>query len=105
MRVYLLVRLAALAAFLIGALALPRGVPAALVVVVAGVVAVGSSLWSNAGGPGERAGARAQDRWFDSVMPPQGDWPPYDPGPVTPPDAAPRTAPPPSAQRRPEPPA
>ena len=86
-RVYLLVRLGALVAFLVGALALPHGVPAALVVVLAGVVAVVSSLWSNAGGPGERAGSREQDRWFDSIMPPQGDWPPYEPGPVSPPPA------------------
>ena len=86
-RVYLLVRLGALVLFLVGALALPHGVPAALVVVLAGLVAVVSSLWSNAGGPGERAGAREQDRWFDSIMPPQGDWPPYEPGPAVPPPA------------------
>jgi hypothetical protein len=92
-RAYLVVRLLAVIAFLVGAVALPRGVPAGLLVVGAGVVAVGSSLWSNAGAPGERAGAREQDRWFDSVMPPQGDWPPYEPGPDLPsgpPAAAPR---------------
>ena len=83
-RVYLVVRLVAILAFLLGATVLPRGVPAALVVVVAGVVAVLSSLWSNAGGPGERAGAREQNRYFDSVTPPQGDWPPYPPAPVDP---------------------
>ena len=77
MRVYLVVRLAAVVLFLFAAIVLPHGVPAALLVVLAGVAAVLSSLWSNAGGPGERAGAREQDRWFDSVMPPQGDWPPY----------------------------
>lgn len=71
-------RLAAFAVLIGAALALPRGVPAALLVVLAGVVAVLSCLWANAGGPGERAGARPQNRWFDSVMPPQGDWPPYD---------------------------
>lgn len=76
-RTYLLVRLAAATVFVLAATVLPRGVPAALVVVAAGVVAVVSSLWANAGGPGERAGARPQDRWFDSVTPPQGDWPPY----------------------------
>lgn len=78
-RTYLLVRLAAATVFVLAATVLPRGVPAALLVVAAGVVAVVSSLWANAGGPGERAGARPQDRWFDSVAPPQGDWPPYDP--------------------------
>lgn len=78
-RTYLLVRLVAAAVFVVAATVLPRGVPAALLVVAAGVVAVVSSLWANAGGPGERAGARPQDRWFDSVAPPQGDWPPYEP--------------------------
>ena len=76
---YLVVRLAALTVFVTAATLLPRGVPAALLVVAAGIAAVVSSLWANAGGPGERAGARPQDRFFDSVTPPQGDWPPYDP--------------------------
>ena len=78
-RTYLLVRLVAATVFILAATVLPRGIPAALLVVAAGVVAVVSSLWANAGGPGERAGARPQDRFFDSVVPPQGDWPPYDP--------------------------
>lgn len=77
-RTYLLVRLVAAVVFVLAATVLPRGVPAALLVVAAGVVAVVSSLWANAGGPGERAGARPQNRFFDSVVPPQGDWPPYD---------------------------
>ncbi len=77
-RTYLLVRVGAALAFLV-ALALPRGIPAGLLIVVAGLVAVVSSLWSNAGSTGEQAGAAAQNRWFDSVTPPQGDWPPYDP--------------------------
>ena len=78
-RTYLLVRLAAGTVFVLAATVLPRGIPAALLVVGAGVVAVVSSLWANAGGPGEQAGARPQNRFFDSVVPPQGDWPPYDP--------------------------
>lgn len=77
--IYLIVRVSAAVLFVLAATVLPRGVPAALIVVAAGVVAVGSSLWANAGGPGERAGARPQDRWFDSLRPPQGDWPPYVP--------------------------
>ncbi len=81
-RAYLMVRLAAAVAFLLGVTVLPRGVPAAMVVMGAGVAALMSSLWSNAGGPGESAGAREQNRWFDSVTPPQGDWPPYQPPPV-----------------------
>ena len=83
-RVYLVVRVVAAVAFLLAITVLPQGVPAALVVIGAGLAAVLSSLWSNAGGPGEQAGSRMQNRWFDSVMPPQGDWPPYDPGSVEP---------------------
>ena len=83
LRVYLVVRLLAVVAFVLGALVLPHGVPAGLLVMAAGVAALLSALWSNAGGPGERAGSREQDRWFDSVTPPQGDWPPYPPGPAT----------------------
>ncbi len=89
-RVYLVVRLVAAIAFLVGALVLPPGVPAGLLVMAAGIAALLSAIWSNAGAAGERAGARQQDRWFDSVMPPQGDWPPYEPGPVTPPEQAAR---------------
>ena len=77
-RTYLLVRLGAFAVLVCAATLLPRGVPAALLVVAAGVLAVGSSLWANAGATGERAGARPQERYWASVMPPQGDWPPYD---------------------------
>ena len=78
-RTYLALRLGAGAVFVLAATVLPRGIPAALLVLAAGVVAVASSFGVNAGGPGERAGARPQDRWFDSVTPPQGDWPPYEP--------------------------
>ena len=82
--VYLTVRLGCLAAFVLAGLVLPRGIPAALVIVVAGVVAVMTCFGINAGGPGERAGARPQDRWFDSHLAPQGDWPPYDHAELTP---------------------
>jgi len=74
---YVAIRIAAGTAFVLAATVLPRGIPAALVIAVAGVVAVASCLGVNAGGPGERAGARPQDRWFDSVSAPQGTWPPY----------------------------
>ena len=77
---YLAVRVCAGLAFVLAATVLPRGIPAALVIVVAGLAAVMTCFGTNAGGPGERAGARPQDRYFDSLMPPQGDWPPYDPG-------------------------
>ena len=77
---YLVVRVCAGVAFVLAATLLPRGIPAALVIVAAGLAAVVTCFGTNAGGPGERAGARPQDRYFDSLMPPQGDWPPYDPG-------------------------
>lgn len=77
-RTYLLVRLVAFTVLVAAATLLPRGVPAALLVVSAGVVAVVSSLWANAGAAGERAGARPQERYWASIMPPQGDWPPYE---------------------------
>ncbi len=89
MRVYLVVRVLAVVAFVLGVTVLPHGVPAGLVVMGAGLAALLSAVWSNAGAAGERAGARVQDRWFDSVMPPQGDWPPYDAGPPAEPGQAP----------------
>ena len=79
-----MVRLLCAAAFVLAALLLPRGIPAALVIVVAGVAAVLTCFGTNAGGPGERAGARPQDRWFDAHMAPQGDWPPFDPAELSP---------------------
>lgn len=75
---YFVLRGGAAVVFVLAATVLPRGVPAALVILLAGLVAVGTSLGTNAGGPGERSGARPQDRWFDSVRAPQGQWPPYD---------------------------
>ncbi|HVE74805.1 MAG TPA: hypothetical protein VNA30_06960 [Mycobacteriales bacterium] len=77
MRTYLLWRALALCLFLMSAL-MPRGLPAAAVCVVAGLMAVLSCVGTNAGGPGEQAGARAQGRVYDRVRPPQGDWPPFD---------------------------
>ena len=73
------IRVVAALTFVLAATVLPPGIPAALVIVLAGVVAVMTCVGVNAGGPGERAGARAQERWFDAHSPPQGDWPPYDP--------------------------
>jgi hypothetical protein len=77
-QVYLALRGGAGLVFLLSAVALPRGVPAALCMMAAGLVAVFSCFGVNAGGPGERAGSVPQDRWVDSVRPPQGDWPPFD---------------------------
>jgi len=78
LRVYLAVRLLAAVTFVLAATVLPRGIPAALVIVVAGIAAVATCFGTNAGGPGERAGARPQDRWFDAHTAPQGQWPPYE---------------------------
>ena len=76
---YLLVRVGAGLVFVLAATVLPRGPLAGVVVMAAGLVAVTSCLWANAGGPGERAGARRQDRALQQLRAPQGDWPPYAP--------------------------
>jgi hypothetical protein len=76
-KTYLALRGAAALVFVLAAVVLPRGAPAGVLAMAAGLVAVMTCLGTNAGGPGERAGAVAQDRWFDSVRPPQGDWPPF----------------------------
>lgn len=75
---YLVIRLAAALVFLLAATVLPRGVPAGLLVLAAGVAAVLSCIGVNAGGPGEQAGARPQERWLASLRAPQGEWPPYE---------------------------
>jgi hypothetical protein len=77
LRVYVGVRLAAAVLFVLSVTVLPPGIPAALCVVLAGVAGVATCFGTNAGGPGERAGARPQDRWFDAHTAPQGQWPPY----------------------------
>jgi hypothetical protein len=76
---YFAVRGAAALLFVLAATVLPRGVPAGMLILLAGLVGIGSCLFANAGSPGEQAGARPQDRWFDSLRAPQGDWPPYEP--------------------------
>ena len=78
---YYAIRAVALVVFVLGATVMEPGVPAALVVMAAGIAAVATCFGVGAGGPGERAGARPQDRYFDSLQAPQGDWPPYDDGP------------------------
>lgn len=75
---YLAIRGGAAVVFLSASAVLPRGVPAALCVVAAGMTAVLACFGINAGGPGERAGSVPQDRWFDNVRAPQGDWPPFE---------------------------
>jgi hypothetical protein len=82
---YLVLRGGAALAFVLAATVLPKGVPAALVIIGAGVVAVLSCIGVNAGGPGEVSGASEQERWLYGLRAPQGDWPPYDwpPDPAT----------------------
>lgn len=82
---YLTIRLAAATVFVLAATVMPRGVPAGLLILAAGVAAVLSCIGVNAGGPGEQWGSRPQDRWFDSLRAPQGEWPPYDEARRTPP--------------------
>lgn len=65
---------------LLSATVLPRGLPAALLCMACGVLAVLTCVGVNAGAAGEQAGARAQDRAYQRIRAPQGTWPPYDPG-------------------------
>lgn len=76
-RTYLGIRLGAAVLFLLAVSVVPPGVPAGLMVMAAGLIAVLSCVGVNAGAAGEQAGAREQNRWFDSVRAPQGEWPPY----------------------------
>lgn len=55
----------------------PRGLPAALLCVACGLLAVLTCVGVNAGGPGEQAGTAPQQRAYDRVRAPQGEWPPY----------------------------
>lgn len=77
---YYCLRAGATCAFLLSAFVLPRGALAGALCLGAGFVAVLSGIGANAGGPGERAGARRQMDHYERVRAPQGDWPPFDPG-------------------------
>jgi hypothetical protein len=81
-KTYLALRAVAAVVLLLGAFVLPHGVPAGLLVMLAGLIAVMACIGVTAGGPGESAGARGQERWLEGIRPPQGDWPPFDPGQV-----------------------
>lgn len=76
---YLLLRGGAALTFVLSALVLHRGLAAGLLCIGAGVVAVLTCIGVNAGGPGELAGSRAQERAYERIRPPQGDWPPFAP--------------------------
>jgi hypothetical protein len=64
--------------FLLSATVLPRGAPAVIGCLVAGMGGLLTCIGVNAGGPGERAGALAQAAPYDNARAPQGDWPPFD---------------------------
>lgn len=64
--------------FLLSATVLPRGAPAVIGALVAGMGGLLTCFAVNAGGPGERAGARVEQVRYDTVRAPQGDWPPFD---------------------------
>lgn len=58
---------------------IPPGGLAGGVAIAAGIIGLATCIGVNAGGPGERAGARLQAQHYEQVRPPQGDWPPYAP--------------------------
>ncbi|MDP9100895.1 MAG: hypothetical protein M3N21_01960 [Actinomycetota bacterium] len=78
-KIYYSLRGGAAAAFICSAVVLPRGPIAAVLCLSSGVVAVLTCIGTNAGGPGERAGAQAEARRREPARAPSGDWPPFDP--------------------------
>lgn len=77
-KTYLWLRGSGAGLFVFSSAVLPHGTPAALLAITGGLIALGTCLGVNAGGPGERAGAQVQQMHLEKVRPPQGDWPPYD---------------------------
>lgn len=77
-KAYFGIRGVAVAAFVVSWAVMPPGGLAAAVAIGAGCVGIFTCLGVNAGGPGERAGARVQTQHLEKVRPPQGDWPPYE---------------------------
>ena len=75
--VYVCVRIAALLGFLGAALVLPPGPWAGVVVLVCGVAGIAACIGTTAGGRGEHASALAEQRRYERLRAPQGDWPPY----------------------------
>lgn len=64
--------------FLLSATVLPRGAPAVIGCLIAGMGGILTCLGVNAGGPGEQAGARVETAHYETIRAPQGDWPPFD---------------------------
>lgn len=76
--VYFSLRGLAALGVLLSATVVPHGLAAALLCIGCGLLAVLTCVGVMAGGPGERAGSRPQQRAYDRVRAPQGEWPPYD---------------------------
>ena len=74
---YFLFRGAAAALFIVSATVLPHGAPAVIGCMIAGLGGLMSCIGTNAGGPGEMAGAAAEQVVYDRSRAPQGDWPPF----------------------------
>ncbi|HEU0102080.1 MAG TPA: hypothetical protein VFR07_07130 [Mycobacteriales bacterium] len=66
----------------VSATVLPHGLPAAVLCIACGALAVLTCVGVMAGGPGEQSGSAPFQRAYDRVRAPQGDWPPYDPAKV-----------------------
>jgi hypothetical protein len=77
-KAYFLIRGGAVVAFVLSWSVMPPGGLAAAVAIAAGMVGILTCIGVNAGGPGERAGARAEGAHLERMRPPQGDWPPYE---------------------------
>ncbi len=74
---YFVFRGASAGLFIISATVLPHGAPAVIGCMVAGIGGLLSCIATNAGGPGEQAGAYAEQVVYDQTRAPQGDWPPF----------------------------
>ena len=77
-KAYFGIRGVAVVAFVMSWAVMPPGGAAAAVAIGAGLCGMFTCIGVNAGGPGERAGARVESAHLEKVRPPQGDWPPYE---------------------------
>lgn len=78
-KAYLALRGGSAGIFLFSATVLPHGAPAVIGALIGGMGGILTCFAVNAGGPGERAGARAERVAYESRRAPQGDWPPFPP--------------------------
>ncbi len=75
---YFTLRGAAAVGVVVSATLIPHGLPAALLCIASGLLAIFTCIGVNAGGPGEQSGSAPFQRAYDRVRAPQGEWPPYD---------------------------